>query len=85
MITYGMAKPRAARASTAHDHSVCIDQAVRTAAEVCARRGLNLTPVRRRVLEIVWRAHEPIGAYEILAELGYDAAQIAGLRGCNAI
>ena len=22
---------------------------------------------------------------EILAELGYDAAQIAGLRGCNAI
>ena len=60
-----------------HDHAACIVDAVRNAAEVCAQRGLNLTPVRRRILEIVWRAHEPIGAYEILAELSKERDKAA--------
>lgn len=67
-----MASPR-----SVHDHAACIEQALETAAEVCARRGLNLTPVRRRVLEIVWRAHEPIGAYDILAELAKERDKAA--------
>ncbi len=33
--------------------------------------------MRKRVLEIVWRAHEPIGAYEILAELAKERAKAA--------
>lgn len=62
---------------SAHDHAVCIDHALETASTVCARRGLNLTPVRRRILEIVWRAHEPIGAYDILAELAKERDKAA--------
>ena len=67
------------RSATPHlrDHDVCIDVALRNANELCSARGLNLTPVRRRVLEIVWRAHEPIGAYEILAELAKERDKAA--------
>lgn len=71
-----MARTRQSR-TAAHDHGACIDRAVATAAEICAARGLNLTPSRRRVLEIVWRAHEPIGAYDILAELAKERAKAA--------
>lgn len=76
MITYGMAESRPSHV-TFHDHAACIDQALSTAALVCERRGLNLTPIRRRILEIVWRAHEPIGAYAILAELAKERAKAA--------
>jgi len=71
-----MPKPRP-RKTGQHDHLACIHQAVTTAAEVCAARGLNLTPVRKRILEIVWRAHEPIGAYDILAELAKERDKAA--------
>lgn len=36
---------------------------------MCAGRGLRLTDLRRRVLELVWRSHEPVGAYQILSKL----------------
>jgi Fur family zinc uptake transcriptional regulator len=35
----------------------------------CARQGLRLTALRRRVLELVWQSHKPLGAYDILAVL----------------
>ena len=60
-----------------HDHQSCIQQALDTAANLCEQRGLNLTPIRRRVLEIVWRSHEPIGAYQILAELAKERDKAA--------
>jgi Fur family zinc uptake transcriptional regulator len=72
-----MAKPLLGHAGKPHDHTACIDRALGTAAEVCAQRGLKLTPLRQRVLEIVWRAHEPIGAYEILAELARERDKAA--------
>ncbi len=31
---------------------------------------MRLTALRRRVLELVWRGHRPVGAYEILNRLG---------------
>lgn len=55
-----------------HDHSRCIERAVTSAERVCTARQINLTPLRKRVLEIVWRRHEPIGAYDILAELSRE-------------
>jgi Fur family zinc uptake transcriptional regulator len=58
--------------SAAHNHSRCIERALATAEQICATKQVSLTPLRRRVLEIVWRRHEPIGAYEILAELGKE-------------
>ena len=36
-----------------HDHSACADAAMARATDLAAARGLRLTPVRRRVLEIV--------------------------------
>ena len=52
-----------------HDHAACIDGAVETADADCRDRGLHLTPVRRRVLELLLREHRAQGAYEILAQL----------------
>lgn len=60
-----------------HDHTACIAAAAATAAAICARRGARLTRLRRRVLEIVWHSHEPIGAYAVLAALGRDGRPAA--------
>ena len=43
----------------------------------CAARGLALTPLRRRVLEIVLGAGRPIGAYDILAILTRERGRAA--------
>ena len=59
-----------------HDQAACVEQAVSSAVALCGRQGLNLTPVRRRVLEIVWRSHGPIGAYQILAELSKERDEL---------
>ncbi len=67
----------AQRQRAAHDHGHCIERAVAAAERVCSAKELNLTPIRKRVLEIVWRQHEPIGAYEILAELAKDGGHPA--------
>jgi Fur family transcriptional regulator, zinc uptake regulator len=64
------------RVSRRHDHARCIRRALSAAEEVCTRRKVSLTPLRKRVLEIVWRAHEPIGAYQILAEIGKDREKV---------
>src|SRR5690606_28151264 len=41
-----------------HDHRACIARAVAKAEALCRDRGVRLTELRRRVLELVWRAHE---------------------------
>ncbi|MEM9580657.1 MAG: transcriptional repressor [Pseudomonadota bacterium] len=50
----------------AHDHTRCIDSSVSAAEAHCADHGLQWTPARRRVLEILLREHRALGAYEIL-------------------
>ena len=60
-----------------HDHGGCIRRAVTAAERLCEAKQIRLTPLRRRVLEIVWRQHKPIGAYEILAEIAKDRARAA--------
>ncbi len=49
-----------------HDHSHCVATALKTAETVCAERGLNLTPVRLKVLEFLLQEHRALGAYAIL-------------------
>lgn len=49
-----------------HDHQACVDTALDEAAALCARRGVRLTALRRRVLELIWGGHQPLGAYAIL-------------------
>ncbi|MCC5973453.1 MAG: transcriptional repressor [Rubellimicrobium sp.] len=58
-----------AQAFGAHDHGHCVSTAMSSAERICARDGLQFTPVRRRVLEILLEAHEAMGAYDILARL----------------
>lgn len=53
-----------------HDHEGCIESAIATAEALCRDRGLRFTALRRRVLELVWESHRPIGAYDILDGLG---------------
>lgn len=49
-----------------HDHQACQGQALDRAETICEERGLRLTEIRKRVLELVWSGHKPLGAYEIL-------------------
>ena len=60
---------QSAFATDEHDHQRCIDEALDKAAALCLERGARLTELRRRVLELVWRSHEPVGAYAILEQL----------------
>ncbi|MET0610379.1 Fur family transcriptional regulator [Pseudomonas caspiana] len=59
-------------ASRPHDHSHCVHTALSEADTLCAQKGLRLTALRRRVLELVWQSHKPLGAYDILAVLSEE-------------
>lgn len=55
-----------------HDHSSCVQAALTAAEESCATQSLQLTPVRRRVLEILLEAHAAMGAYDVLGRLSAE-------------
>lgn len=55
-----------------HDHDACSDAALARADELAEARGLRLTPVRRRVLEILLERHRALGAYEVLERLAAE-------------
>lgn len=55
-----------------HDHDHCVQDALAAADALCARNGARLTTLRRRVLELVWSSHQPLGAYELLDRLTAD-------------
>ncbi len=52
-----------------HAHQKCLDSALSAAEKTCHARGVRLTKLRRRVLELVWGSHEPVKAYDILDKL----------------
>lgn len=60
-----------------HDHEGCVQQAVEEARTICRQRGARLTPIRERVLELVWQSHQPLGAYDVLAALTRDGHKAA--------
>ena len=60
-----------------HDHQVCISEALEAAEVVCRRRGARLTLLRRLILELVWSHHQPVRAYDLLAELRRDRRRAA--------
>ena len=79
MYTSRMNRPTATGAfpPTAHDHDTCVADALATADRLCRERGLRFTAIRRRVLELVWESHRPIGAYDILDALNRDGRRAA--------
>ena len=69
----GKSRPRAGEfGGEPHDHQHCIADALDRAAALCEQRGSKLTDIRRRVLELVWRNHAPVGAYDLLDEIRKD-------------
>ncbi len=59
-------------ACSAHDHRRCQHDALAAAEDACRREGVRLTPIRKRVLELVWASHQPVGAYALLEQLAVD-------------
>lgn len=55
-----------------HDHAHCIENSLGVADQTCRDKGLQLTAVRRRVLEILLQKHCAMGAYEVLDQLRSD-------------
>ena len=53
----------------AHDHQGCIDTALAEAERLCESRGVRFTPLRRKVLELIWSNHESVKAYDLLDAL----------------
>ncbi len=60
-----------------HDHATCVEDAVRAARDLCAARSVRLTALRRKVLELVWTSHAPVGAYDLLRRLSREHAGAA--------
>ena len=58
------------RAEPKHDHGTCMADAVAAAEARMTASDARLTPLRRRVLELVCESHSPVGAYDLLARLG---------------
>ena len=52
-----------------HDHQLCMTEAE----ALCAKAGESLTPLRRRVLELLLDAPGPAKAYDLLTQLGDDS------------
>lgn len=59
-------------AFAAHDHAHCCGNLLSQAVTLTEARGIRLTPVRRRTLEILLEAHKAIGAYDVLERLAHD-------------
>ena len=49
-----------------HDHKKCVSEALGTAEHSCVVRGVQLTPIRHQVLELIWDSHKAVKAYELL-------------------
>ncbi|MCK4623171.1 MAG: transcriptional repressor [Desulfuromonadales bacterium] len=62
-------RPQIPFACRNHDHRNCIADALSIAEKLCRQQGQRFTIIRRRVLELVWQQHKPVGAYELLEML----------------
>lgn len=60
---------RSGFAPPGHDHALCVDDALAAAERQCGAKGARLTEQRRRVLELIWKSHAPVGAYTLLDRL----------------
>ena len=55
-----------------HDHAHCATDALTRAATITLATGARMTPVRKRVLEILLEEHRALGAYDVLARLAAE-------------
>lgn len=69
--------PGEARYPVKHDHGVCVSDAVAGAEMRASEAAVRLTPLRRRVLELICASHKPVGAYDLMDRLGGERARRA--------
>ena len=55
-----------------HDHAHCAGDVLTRATDMAKAQGVRLTPVRRRVLEILLEGHRAMGAYDVLQRLAAE-------------
>ncbi|MCP4492314.1 MAG: transcriptional repressor [Gammaproteobacteria bacterium] len=60
-----------------HNHERCQHQLLSAARDLCASKDLRLTERREQVLRILLQSHQPMGAYDILAQLNQNHTRIA--------
>ncbi|HES76820.1 MAG TPA: transcriptional repressor [bacterium] len=58
--------------SHCNHHAHCLAQALDHAEALCQSHGARLTPLRRRVLELVCSSHAAIKAYDLIARLSTE-------------
>jgi Fur family zinc uptake transcriptional regulator len=58
-----------ARSLSDHDHAHCMQKALATARQLCKQRGVQLTPIREQVLELIWSSHKTVKAYDLLERI----------------
>jgi len=66
-----------------HDHSDCLCRVLDAVEGSCELNRLNLTPVRRRSLEILLESHRALGAYDLLERLrleGFGSKPVTAYR-----
>lgn len=66
-----------------HDHNVCLANAMQSAEAYCDERKLQLTSVRRKVLELLLEKHRALGAYavlDLLREAGFSSQPLVAYR-----
>lgn len=54
---------------TTHDHKACISEAMGQAEQICRKRGVQLTPIRHKILELIWASHQAVKAYDLLERI----------------
>ncbi|MBN2630248.1 MAG: transcriptional repressor [Rhodobacteraceae bacterium] len=55
-----------------HDHAHCAEQVLARAEALAQDAGARMTPVRKRVLEILLENHKALGAYDVLQRLAAE-------------
>ncbi|MCP5163257.1 MAG: transcriptional repressor [Hahellaceae bacterium] len=60
-----------------HDHDRCVVRAMQRAQSLCDAKGARLTPMRKRVLELIWQSHQALGAYDLIAALLQEGSKAA--------
>lgn len=55
-----------------HDHAHCAKDVLARVDTLAEAEGLRLTPVRRRVLELLLEEHRALGAYDVLDRLSSE-------------
>lgn len=59
-----------------HDHVACVADTLASVEARCDAKGLRLTPVRRKALELLLQEHRALGAYavlDLLREAGFGS------------